>query len=80
MRPPKASRYKASSCSKNQPMLGTKHLLLCLQHAIGEIKRFWTSIPAEQQDSLLRLNLEDVRSRARSLDSQSKQDSGKTMI
>lgn len=47
---------------------------------MDEIKKFWTSIPSEQQKSLLRLNLEDVRTRARSLDSQSKQDSGKRVV
>ena len=47
---------------------------------MGEIKKFWTSIPAEQQKSLFRVKLEDVRTRARSLDAQSNQDSGKTLI
>ena len=45
---------------------------------MGEIKKFWSSIPVEQQKSLLRLNLEDVRTHARSLDLQFKQVSGKS--
>ena len=80
MKPPKGSRYEGSSCSKPQTLLCTKQSLLWLQGSMGEIKRFWTSIPAEQQTSLLRVKLEDVRTRARSLDAQSKQGSGKALV
>ena len=44
---------------------------------MGEIKKFWSTIPVEQQNSLLKVNLEGVRTHARSLDLQSKQVSGK---
>lgn len=46
---------------------------------MDDVDKFWKSISAEQQDSLLSLSLDDLRARAKSLDLQSK-GSGKTAL